>query len=139
MARLKDAMSTVMAVIFLRKSIQVYEEFGVLVMDFVSILTSTIQFSGFVFIRSTRVSAAGGRQSPMSSMFARNDRPLSSSSLDQCRDGEVSSCHRRFRCFLTFLATILVCCLRILFIAFRSCMSRDRVRLYLLNHKLLDH
>ncbi|ONI03885.1 hypothetical protein PRUPE_6G288400 [Prunus persica] len=74
MARFKDVMSTAMAVIFLRKSIYVYEEFGVLLIDFVSVVTSTIQVSGFVFHRSTRVSNSTGRTSPMSSMLARPDR-----------------------------------------------------------------
>ncbi|KAG6697852.1 hypothetical protein I3842_09G221300 [Carya illinoinensis] len=57
----------------LRKSIYIFEEFAVMLINFVPVLVSTIRFSRFIFSHPTPVSA-GRRYSPMSSMVARHDR-----------------------------------------------------------------
>ncbi|PRQ42775.1 hypothetical protein RchiOBHm_Chr3g0461331 [Rosa chinensis] len=74
MARFKDAISILVCVLF-RKSTHLYREFAAFITDLVSVVSSTIQVSGFIFLHSTRdVSAGSSRHSPMySSMFARHD------------------------------------------------------------------
>lgn len=59
--------------VVMRKNIQIFNEVAALLVDFVSVLTSTVQFSGLLFRRTTtRVSSR--YSSPMSSMIARHDR-----------------------------------------------------------------
>lgn len=65
-----DVISVLVNVI-LRKSIYVYKEFALLMVDFLPVMVSTIRFSRFFFRPTTVVSA---RYSPMSSMVARHDR-----------------------------------------------------------------
>ncbi|KAJ7961125.1 hypothetical protein O6P43_016508 [Quillaja saponaria] len=68
-------MSRFMAIlssVILRKCTHMYHEYAILLWDLVSILVSSIRFSGLVFRETTSLSPA--MYSPMSSLLGRHDR-----------------------------------------------------------------
>jgi hypothetical protein len=72
MDSLMEALS-ILTTVILRKSIYVYHESYVLLMDFFPVLVSAIQFFRFIFTYTTAVSGMYS-YAPMSSAVARHDR-----------------------------------------------------------------
>ncbi|PKU62552.1 hypothetical protein MA16_Dca024683 [Dendrobium catenatum] len=72
MARWETTISIVMGVV-IRKSLCCFAELGLVMLDLISVFTSTVRFSSF-FFRQQGPFSGGSQYSPYSSMLSRHDR-----------------------------------------------------------------